>query len=108
MIIIDTELGLCLQGEPVNFTDSVAYVCAGDDLYYEEDRDMTEYNVTCLPGGGWAEPELWPRCVHCEQIAIFLSQNTRISIKLSTAHIRRTDLPQARGSGMETLNIYQR
>ena len=67
-MFISDELCLCCQGEPVNFTDSVAYVCAGDELYYEEDGDMAEYNVTCLPGGGWAEPELWPRCVHCEYI----------------------------------------
>ena len=73
LCLIVTELCLCCQGEPVNFTDSVAYVCAGEELYYEQDRDMAEYNVSCLPGGGWAEPELWPRCVHCEYIIARIS-----------------------------------
>ena len=68
----------CRQGDPVNFTDTVSYVCAGADLYYEEDRDMLEYNVTCLTGGGWDEPKLWPQCVRCKWaslIVIFRLEN---------------------------------
>ena len=27
---------------------------------------MTEFNVTCLEGGGWEEPLEWPVCYSCE------------------------------------------
>ena len=83
--MISDDLCLCCQGDPVNFTDTVAYVCAGDELYYEEDRDMLEYNVTCLPGGDWAEPDVWPRCVQCEYNRVHTSQYyllTKFSCKL--------------------------
>ena len=53
-------------GDPVEFYDNATYVCDGEDLYFEWDRDMAEFNVTCLPGGAWELPDEWPRCVACQ------------------------------------------
>ena len=53
-------------GDPVEFYDNATYVCDGEDLYFEWDRDMAEFNVTCLPGGAWKPPDEWPRCVACQ------------------------------------------
>ena len=53
-------------GDPVEFHDNVSYVCASEDLYFEEDRDMQEYNISCMPGGSWDEPLEWPVCHNCK------------------------------------------
>ena len=54
------------SGDPVDFYDNVTYVCAGEDLYFEWDREMVEYNISCLPGGAWDKPIIWPICVPCK------------------------------------------
>ena len=54
------------SGDPVEFYANVSYVCASEDLYFEWDREMTEYNVSCLPGGSWDEPLEWPVCFDCK------------------------------------------
>ena len=54
------------SGDPVEFYDNATYVCDGEELYFEWDRDMAEFNVTCLPGGAWELPDEWPRCVACQ------------------------------------------
>ena len=55
------------SGDPVEFYDNVSYVCPGDDLFFEWDRDLESYNISCLPGGSWDEPIDWPICVPCKQ-----------------------------------------
>ena len=30
---------------------------------------MLEFNVKCLPGGAWDDPEEWPQCLQCESQA---------------------------------------
>ena len=53
-------------GDPVEFYNNVSYVCQEEDTYFEWDREMTEYNISCLPGGNWYEPEEWPNCLPCK------------------------------------------
>ena len=53
-------------GDPVEFYDNATYICDGEELYFEWDRDMAEFNVSCLPGGAWELPDEWPRCVACQ------------------------------------------
>ena len=53
-------------GDPVEFSNNVSYVCESEDTYFEWDMEMTEFNVTCLEGGLWSEPEVWPICLPCE------------------------------------------
>ena len=62
----DTLLASTWNGEPVEFHSNVSYVCESDDLYFEVDREMTEYNISCLPGGSWDEPDVWPVCFNCK------------------------------------------
>ena len=52
--------------EPVEFYDNVSYICPGDDLFFEWDRDIEVFNISCLPGGSWDEPAIWPNCVPCK------------------------------------------
>ena len=42
----------------------------GDDLFFEWEREMEMFNISCLPGGSWDEPNIWPTCVPCK---IFIS-----------------------------------
>ena len=53
------------DGSPVEFNTNVSYVCESDDLYFEWDRDMPDFNVSCLEGGVWDEPKEWPVCLEC-------------------------------------------
>ena len=61
-----TLLASTWNGDPVDFRSNVSYVCESDDLYFEMDREMTEYNITCMPGGNWDEPDEWPVCFGCK------------------------------------------
>ena len=53
------------SGDPVEFFDNVSYVCHQEDLFFEWDREMGEFNVTCQPDGSWIEPSEWPICLPC-------------------------------------------
>ena len=55
------------DGEAVEFFDNNTYVCQ-EGLYFEWDRDMPEFNITCLPGGAWDEPIIWPICLAGENV----------------------------------------
>ena len=87
----EARLELVWDGSPVNFTDTVSYVCTvqystvqfstvqytvqvsyvcssgegEEELFFEWDRDMGEYNVSCLEGGSWDQPAVWPVCLPC-------------------------------------------
>ena len=64
----EAQLMSTWSGDPVEFHANVSYVCASEDLYFEWDRDMPEYNISCLPGGSWDEPLEWPVCFDCKYI----------------------------------------
>ena len=51
------------SGEPVDFYGNVSFVCEEEELYFEWDRDMEEFNITCELGGNWDEPAEWPICL---------------------------------------------
>ena len=57
------------DGEPVEFNANVSYVCESDDLFFEWDRDLPEFNISCLEGGSWDEPKEWPICLACKFFA---------------------------------------
>ena len=65
------------SGDPVDFYDNVSYVCAGENLFFEWDREMVEFNVSCLPGGAWDNPLEWPVCLPCKFIKTFIIINKR-------------------------------
>ena len=58
-----TRLVSTWSGDPVDFYGNVSYVCEEEELYFEWEREMEEFNVTCLPGGLWDGPTEWPVCV---------------------------------------------
>ena len=45
-----TNLEVEWDGAPVNFTSNIPYTCNSEVVarYFESDRDMEDYNVTCL------------------------------------------------------------
>ena len=51
-------------GETVEFYHNVSYTCSHDGLWFEHDRDMTSFEVMCLPDGSWDVPDEWPFCVN--------------------------------------------
>ena len=59
-----------VQYRTVQYTVQVSYVCSsggeGEELFFEWDRDMAEYNVSCLEGGTWDQPAVWPVCLPCK------------------------------------------
>ena len=58
-------LALQWDGQPTEFHGNVSYTCADENLYFEADKDMSEYNVTCLEDGSFDEPAEWPVCFNC-------------------------------------------
>ena len=59
----ESNLDMLWIGDPVEFYDNVSYVCNDEGIRFEWDREMTEFNVTCLPGGTWEEVIEWPNCL---------------------------------------------
>ena len=59
-------LRLDWDGLPVDFNDTVSYVCESDETYFLWDNTQLEFNVTCLNGGFWDDPKEWPMCVECK------------------------------------------
>ena len=55
---------------PVEFGETARYECEFAGLWFEEDRDMTGFELECLPDGTFDEPDPWPKCVpdiECEE-----------------------------------------
>ena len=47
---IETRLSSTWDNNPIEFFDNNTYVCPGDDLFFEWDREMEVFNISCLPG----------------------------------------------------------
>jgi len=54
------------DGTPVEFHSTVGYRCNKDDLFFEMDKALVQWNMTCLPDGSWDIPDVWPRCLYCK------------------------------------------
>ena len=63
---LNTSLVLQWDGQPVDFGQNVSYVCSAEDLFFQEDRELTEFNLTCRQGGVWDQPAVWPSCLRCK------------------------------------------
>ena len=61
-----SRLASTWSGDPVDFYGNVSFVCEEEELYFEWDREMEEFNVTCLHGGDWDTPDIWPICLPSE------------------------------------------
>ena len=75
------------DGVPVEFGGHVTYKCEtgvipgvfdpdGNPLvssfFFEHDSSKTELNVTCLKGGSFDTPYVWPKCVDSKSTGIFV------------------------------------
>ena len=58
------------DGLPVDFNSSVSYRCETEELFFEWDNLMEEYNVSCLVGGTWDTPKEWPTCLPCKLLTL--------------------------------------
>ena len=66
-------IALQWDGNPIEFNGNVSYTCKDESLYFEMDKDMEEYNVTCLEDGSWDVPSEWPVCFNCKTKKIRIS-----------------------------------
>ncbi|XP_059083225.1 sushi, von Willebrand factor type A, EGF and pentraxin domain-containing protein 1-like [Tigriopus californicus] len=51
------------NGYPLEFNETVEYVCAHEGLWFENDYDQQSFDVKCLKDGSFDQPEEWPYCV---------------------------------------------
>ena len=95
----ESLLYMVWSGEPVEFYGNVSYTCQEEGLYFEMDREMTEYNMTCQPGGTWELPSSWPVCVPCRP-GLGDQYTQRYSFQRSTAPVsHQRGRPVGPGSG---------
>ena len=45
------------------FGKNATILCDGSDVYFEQDKDLKGFNVTCLATGRWDRPFQWPKCI---------------------------------------------
>ena len=55
----------------MEFNSSAVYQCESADTFFEIDKELDGYNVTCLEDGSWDVPDSWPICVSCNLITSF-------------------------------------
>jgi hypothetical protein len=60
------------NGMPVEFKANSSYSCKSGGFYFEMDRDINAWNLSCVPGGTWAIPTNWPRCVQSKFMCILV------------------------------------
>ena len=85
---------------PVDFYSTVGYRCKNDSLFFEQDKDLVQWNITCLPGGSWQIPDLWPRCLPCKyEIQLFIGKKLSKKRKQFNLAINCTEPPQRPQSG---------
>ena len=51
------------NGIPVEFGNTTSYKCSEEHLYFEADRNLLEWEITCQDDGSWQLPSPWPRCL---------------------------------------------
>ena len=92
-------IALQWDGNPIEFNGNVSYTCKDESLYFEMDKDMEEYNVTCLEDGSWAVPAEWPVCFNCKsgEFELKTSQQSLFSGELHRAPYQG----RCRNMGME-------
>ena len=79
----------------MDFGSNSTYVCAGDDLYFEWDRDLEDFNITCLEDGSWDAPDIWPICVNCKDNPFMV----KLNVHLLFLAVNCTESPERPGAG---------
>jgi hypothetical protein len=60
---VEASLKSNWDGQAVAFFANTSYSCANTGLFFENSRAQVLWNMTCLPGGKWAIPSVWPVCL---------------------------------------------
>ena len=42
-------------------------MCNSDERFFEIDKDLQRWNLTCLDDGSWDVPDVWPACKECKK-----------------------------------------
>ena len=58
---------------PYEFGEQVRYECKNQALWFEEDRDITHFELECLPDGAIDIPVIWPKCVHSKLVCCLIT-----------------------------------
>jgi hypothetical protein len=51
------------NGQVVPFYANTSYSCANSTIFFANNRSQASWNMTCLPGGVWNVPAVWPTCI---------------------------------------------
>ena len=43
------------------FGENATFKCESGDIYFEQDRDMRSFDLTCQTNGRWNAPFEWPK-----------------------------------------------
>ena len=54
---------IATNGQLFEFGSAVNYTCKSADLFFEDNRERTHFEVGCTTGGIFQTPAIWPRCV---------------------------------------------
>ena len=94
-------LKLIWDGSPIEFYGTVGYVCSDKNVFFEMKKDLVQWNVTCLPGGSWDKPKVWPNCVPCKlhKFKIYFQITDSSLYVFICLAINCTDPPQRPPSG---------
>ena len=53
------------SGTTIGFNESVTYVCE-DGYFFDEDINLENFTLMCLPGGSWEDIPIEKFCIHPE------------------------------------------
>jgi hypothetical protein len=59
----DSNLVSTWNGVPVGVGANTSYICNSNSVFFEMDRNVPSWNLTCVSGGVWGLPVTWPRCL---------------------------------------------
>ena len=51
------------DGKPVAFGNFTRYSCIDDKHFFEMDKSLTTWIISCLSTGKFDTPKVWPICV---------------------------------------------
>ncbi len=57
--------------DPIDFYDTVKYVCESAALYFDFDRDADTFEIQCFPDGSFDLPLVWPKCIESRETMFF-------------------------------------
>eukprot|EP00094_Tigriopus_californicus_P012438 TCALIF_12023-PA protein Name:"Protein of unknown function" AED:0.20 eAED:0.24 QI:11/0/0.5/1/1/1/2/144/127 len=103
------------NGDPVSFGEDITYECESDfidgvlddqgdplfsKLFFENERSQNVINVTCLEGGLFDIPNIWPKCVKTHSCPIVPVPPKASRLKYAPNHKDGSQVAQIMDSGI--------